>query len=530
MITWLQGATSKHHRLIFSFLLVVIVGSFVFYGYGNRGATDTNTRMYLGYDLNSPKLATRYRDSLSFASFTGQRNEGRSYLQFVAELSLADSLRIPNPSDSEVRKLALLATAGPDGKENFENLNKFLEYASKALNASDAETRARFEGFLQDSWRVNKSIALLSGPGHATTAQIKRLIQREKTLWTVDAATFSNANFKATVADDEAKAKAAFEANKEAYRLPAKVEVSVVSFTKTEPDTSTITDEEIVLEGYNVAEKFKFEPGKVKEQALARRADIEKLIRADRAIRNLAGKIGEELGDKFPTESHKADSKAFTEWLKAQGAKLTPLAAYEVNNPPTEAKIPAEALRLAGELTDKEWRTDMFRAEDAAIFVLLNKRIESRLPAFEEVKALALSNWRSNERARLQAEEIARISKRLQEDAAAGKSFTDSAKALGLTTSTPAPFTVVNTPESLSGINESTGQVLEVAGVGKITAGIRTGNGDTVFLRAAKAEKPKDDATAEEVKQLVARFTQRNAYFTAQGLVQELSEVPEEKK
>ena len=112
MITWLQGATSKHHRLIFSFLLVVIVGSFVFYGYGNRGATDTNTRMYLGYDLNSPKLATRYRDSLSFASFTGQRNEGRSYFQFVAELSLADSLHIPNPSDSEVRKLALLATAG----------------------------------------------------------------------------------------------------------------------------------------------------------------------------------------------------------------------------------------------------------------------------------------------------------------------------------------------------------------------------------------------------------------------------------
>jgi len=223
MITWLQNATSKHHRLIFSFLLVVIVGSFVFYGYGTSGATDTNTRIYLGYDLNNAKLQTRYRDSLAFASFTGQRNEGRSLFQYVAELSLADSLRIPNPSDSEVRKLALLATAGADGKENLDNLNKFVDYATKALNTSDVETRARFEGYLQDSWRVNKSVALLSGPGHATTAQIKRLIQREKTLWTVDAATFSNANFKATVADDEAKAKAAFEANKEAYRLPAKV-------------------------------------------------------------------------------------------------------------------------------------------------------------------------------------------------------------------------------------------------------------------------------------------------------------------
>jgi len=530
MITWLQGATSKHHRLIFSFLLVVVVGSFIFYGYGSRGATDTNTRMYLGYDLNSAKLATRYRDSLTFASLAGQRNEGRSYFQYVAELSLADSLHIPNPSDSEVRKLALLATAGADGKESMENVGKFIDYAAKVLNASDIETRARFEGYLQDAWRVNKSVALLSGPGHATTAQIKRLIQREKTLWTVDAATFVAANFKATVADDEAKAKAAFEGNKEAYRLPAKVDVTVVSFTKTEPDTSTITDEDIVTEGYNVAEKFKFEPGKIKEQALARRADIEKLIRADRAIRNLAGKVGEELGEKFPTDTHKADSKAFAEWLKAQGAQFTDVATFDVNNPPAVAKVPAEALRLAGELTDKEWRTDMFRAEDSAVFVMLKKRIESRLPAFEEVKPLAMSNWRNAERARLMAEELGRISKRLQDDAAAGKSFTESAKALGLTTSTPAPFTVVSTPENLAGINESTGQVLEVAGVGKITTGIRTGNGDTVFLRAAKAEKPKDDATAEEVKQLVARFTQRNAYFTAQGLVQDLTEVAEEKK
>ena len=80
------------------------------------------------------------------------------------------------------------------------------------------------------------------------------------------------------------------------------------------------------------------------------------------------------------------------------------------------------------------------------------------------------------------------LGKSAGKDAAAGKAFTESAKALGLTTSTPAPFTVVTTPENLSGINESTGQVLEVAGVGKITTGIRTGNGDTVFLRAAKAE------------------------------------------
>ena len=36
MITWLQNATGKHHRLIFGFLLVIIVVSFVFYGFAGR--------------------------------------------------------------------------------------------------------------------------------------------------------------------------------------------------------------------------------------------------------------------------------------------------------------------------------------------------------------------------------------------------------------------------------------------------------------------------------------------------------------
>ena len=45
MITWLQNATSKHHRIIFGFLLVVIVVSFVFYGFAGRGALSSGSSM-----------------------------------------------------------------------------------------------------------------------------------------------------------------------------------------------------------------------------------------------------------------------------------------------------------------------------------------------------------------------------------------------------------------------------------------------------------------------------------------------------
>ncbi|NBS04266.1 MAG: hypothetical protein EBS64_03415 [Verrucomicrobia bacterium] len=519
MITWLQNATGKHHRLIFGFLLVIIVVSFVFYGFAGRGALKgSGSYMYLGVDLNDPSVRLRHRDAQFFANMTGQRMDNVSLQQRVAELSLANSLNIPDPSEAEIRKIAKDATMPPDGKAEGDTLGKFIDFASKQLNASDLETRA---------WRINKAMTILSGGGHATAAQVKRILDRERAKWTVDAATLPAANFKATIADDEAKAKASFEANKESYRLPAKVEVSAVTITDVTPDTSPISDDDVVTFGYNVAEKFKFETGKVKEQALARRGEIEKLIRAERAVTNLAGLISDELSEKFAVDATKADNQGFAAWLKAKKATITALPAYDAGSPPVNDKVPAEALRAGGDLTEKEWRTDVYRTEQGAVFVLLNKRAESRLPEFAEVKALALSNWKATERSRLLTEEVGRLNKALLADQAAGKSFTESAKALGLTVSSPAAFTAFTVPENLTGVTENTGQLIEVAGVGKITAPIRTRNGDYVFLRPAKSEVPKDDSTAEETKLFVQRISGRNAYFTSMGLIQDLTAPPE---
>lgn len=528
MITWLQNATGKHHRIIFGFLLVIIVASFVFYGFAGRGALHgTGSYMYLGVDLNDPAVRQRHRDAQFFASMTGQRMDNVSLQQRVAELSLANSLHIPEPSEAEIRKIAREATTPPDGKDAGDALAKFIDFASKQLVASDLDTRVRFERFIKDTWRINKAMAILSGPGHATAGQVKRIVDRERTNWTVDAATAVFADFKAVVADDEAKAKAAFETNKEAYRLPARIESTAVVITQTVPDTAPVSDDEVISYGYNVAEKLKLDTGKIKEQALARRAEIEKMIRTERAVTNLAGVISDELAEKFPMESTKADNKAFADWLKTRGAQLRPLPAFDAGNPPQVDKVPAEALRVAGDLTDKEWHTDVYRTEEGAVFIILGKRTESRLPEFSEVKALALSNWKASERARLFTDEVGRLNKALQADAAAGKSFAESARALGLVVSSPAAFTAFSVPENLMGSTENTGQLIEVAGVGKITPPIRTRNGDYVFIRPAKSELGKNDSTAEETKLFIQRIASRNAYFTSMGLIQDLTAAPE---
>ena len=529
MITWLQNATGKHNRIIFGFLLVIIVVSFVFYGFAGRGALSSGAYMYQGVDLNSPAVRARFRDATFFAQMTGQRMSENGLVQRVAELSLADALDIPAPSDVEIRRIAREMTTTPDGK-NADGLNKFLEFAAKQLDTTDLEVRARFEAYIKDTWRIQKAINTLAGSGHATASQIKRILDRERTKWTVDVATFAAAGFKPEVKVDDAKVKEAFTANIESYRLPPQVAVTVVTIAPSATDTAPVTDDEIINMGYNQAEKFKFETGKVKEQALAKRAELEKLVRADRAITNLAGQVSDELAEKFAIDTAKADSKELAAWIKAKNAKVTVLPSFEVTNPPSVAKIPAEALRVAAELTEKEWRTEVYRSEEGATFVFLNKRTADRLPTFEEAKAKAVESWKKSQYNRLLSEEVAKVGKALQADIAAGKTFTDSAKAHKLVLTSPEAFSVYSVPEALNGVNENTGLLIEAAGVGKITSPIRTANGDTVFIRPAKKDLPVDKSGVEESRLFVQRVSQRNAYFTGIGLIQDIVPAPVQAK
>ncbi len=529
MITWLQNATSKHHRIIFGFLLVVIVVSFVFYGFAGRGALSSGSSMYQGVDLNDPSVRARFRDATFFAQMTGRRMNENGLVQRVAELSLADSLGIPSPSVVEIRRFANEMTTAPDGK-SADGLNKFVEFAAKQLNVSDDETRARFEAYIVDTWRIQKAISTLAGSGHATSSQIKRILDRERTNWTVDVATFSAAGFKPEIKVDDAKVKESFTVNIENYRLPPQVAVTAVTITPSIADTAPVSDDEIINMGYNQAEKFKFETGKVKEQALAKRAELEKFVRADRAITNLAGQISDELAEKFAIDTAKADSKELAAWIKAKNAKVTVIPSFEVINPPTVAKIPAEALRVAGELNEKEWRTEVYRSEEGATFILLNVRTADRLPTYEEAKIKAVENWKKSQLNRLLAEEVAKVGKALQADIAAGKSFTDSAKAHKLVLSSPAAFSIYSLPEALKGADANTGPLIEAAGVGKLTSAIRVANGDHVFIRPAKKDLTEDKTNAEEARMFVQRVSQRNAYFTGIGLVQEVVPAPVQAK
>ncbi|MFM7209419.1 MAG: hypothetical protein ACKOY8_06320, partial [Verrucomicrobiota bacterium] len=150
-----------------------------------------------------------------------------------------------------------------------------------------------------------------------------------------------------------------------------------------------------------LAEKLKLEPGKIKEEALKRRAELEKVVRQERAALAAAGLVSDELAERFTSESSKAKDPAFLAWLKGRNAVLTPVPEFEAGTTPVAPQVPMEALRTLSVMSAQEWRTDVYRTEEGAAFLFVDTRTESRLPAFEEVKDKALASWRESERQRL---------------------------------------------------------------------------------------------------------------------------------
>jgi sugar diacid utilization regulator len=121
--------------------------------------------------------------------------------------------------------------------------------------------------------------------------------------------------------------------------------------------------------------------------------------------------------------------------------------------------------------------------------------------------------------------EAERIGKTFQ-SISSPESFIQAAQTAGLAFSGPVTFVATEIPESLIGVNESTTQVLETAGLGKVTPAIQTVKGDFLFLRVNTMQVPKDEATAKEVDQLMVRLNAQNAYLMRVGLMVNLIEPP----
>lgn len=514
VITWLNGATRKHHRIIFAFLLVVVAVSFVFYGSGQGGGLGQHPR-YLGVDLYNPRSLERFEDSLRL---TGGPSDSRQHtLEIclaIARKHLADELNLPQPTEAEVQERFRLLIGGrgaeaPDAKA----VETLFSMVQQRLGCNRAEALSRLQVVIEDTLRWERAAALLAGPGHASAAVIRKVIEDTTAKWTVEVAQLDAATFAPAITDDLAKAQAHFAANAESHRIPARLTVRAVTFPAPAGNPARpVSDEEVMTHAYNFATELGIAAGKVDEAIKTRRAEIEGRVRARAATEEAAARIGDDLAERFP--GPKPAPAALEAWLKSQGATVRDLPAFDAGSETEKSVpgIPVAALEAAAGLNAEGWHTDVYATSAGPLLLLVQDRVASRIPGFDEVKDKALADWRQTERARLLILRANEAGKTLAAAVEQGKDFAETARGLGLTVlPAPAPFTEADTPETLRGVNLPTLAVLSETAVGKVASPLRVAGGNFAFLRVVKRDAPPVDITGEAFRNVLAQVERQHA-------------------
>ena len=521
VITWLNGATQKHHRIIFGFLLVVVAVSFVFYtGTGQSGHLGGNPT-YLGVDLYNARSLERFDDALRLGG--GSSDNQQRTLEIclgIARKHLADELDLPTPTEGEVQERVRVmltrgapAGTGPDAKA----WEGFVSTLQQAFGCNRAEALARFQTVVEDQLRWERAAALLAGPGHASASAVRKAIEDADAKWTVEAAQLEAATFAPAITDDLAKAQAHFAANAETHRIPARLTLRAVTFPAPAANPARpVTDEEVINHAYNFATELGIETGKVTEAVKSRRSELEQRVRARAATEEASARISDELAERFP--GPRPAPAALEAWLKSQGGAFRDLPAFDAGSDVSMPGIPASAIEAAGSLGDAGWHTDVYATGAGPLLLLVQERTASRVPSFEEVKAKALADWRLSERNRLLIVRANQIGKSLAAAVEQGKPFADTARSLGLALlPSPAPFTASETPDNLAGANVSCIAVLSETAVGKVAAPLRVTGGNFVFLRVVKREAPAVDVASENFRKVLAQVERMNARTTLLG-------------
>lgn len=521
VISWLNGATQKHHRLIFGFLLVVVAVSFVFYTGAGRATHLGGDPTYLGVDLYNSRSTERFDDALRLS---GQRIEGRQrtleVCLAIARKHLADQLDIPTPTAAEVeeRFSQFINRGAPAGTSTDPKAREaYFNYVQQALGCNRTEALNRLQTVIEDNVRWQKAAAVLAGPGHASAASVRKTLEDFGAKWTVEVAQLDAATFAPVIADDLAKAKAHFATNIESHRIPARLTARAVTFPAPPANPARpVSDKEVEAHAYNFATELGIELGKVEEAVKSRRAELEGRIRARAATEESAARISDELAERFP--GAKPSAAALEAWVKSQGGTFRDLPAFDAGSEPDIKGVPAAAVEAVSALGADGWHTDVYATGSGPVMLLIQDRTPSRLPSFEETQAKAVEAWRQSERNRLLILRANEAGKSLAAALEQGKPFADAARALGLSL-LPAPpaFTAEQTPENLQGANVSTLAALGEAGVGKVTAPIRVAGGSFVFLRVAKREVPAIDTQGEAFRNVLAQVQRQNARTTLLG-------------
>jgi peptidyl-prolyl cis-trans isomerase D len=412
MISWIQRTFQHHFRLIFAVLLIGMVIPFVFTigstpGIG-RAERSAAGRDFFGHNLLSPSQTqelmgdTRLSAELQYTS-----NVSADQLQFymfqrVAAQHLADELHLPAPSSEDIAEFikTLHIFAGPDGQFDVTHYNAFRN----SLKANSSVTEGDILRVLSDDVRMIKLQRLMAGPGYVLPGDIKDLLQRADTAWTISTVTTDYAGYSPDTKPTDAEIAKFFTDNSFRYTVPPRVVVDCVRFPA-EDFTAGIVPTEAELRAYYDANPSKFpKPAAAKAPAVkadpdADFAKVRPMVQVMLSIELAKSKAVKAASDlAYALYEGKVTRASLDSFLAGRKLKAEGLAPFTAEAGPSEFSGSHEIATAAFELNADRFYSEGIPSPTGAVVLIWKQLLPSHLPALSEIRDRVVADATDNQK------------------------------------------------------------------------------------------------------------------------------------
>jgi hypothetical protein len=444
MITWLQTAFGKHHKWILATILGLIGVSFVFtIGSVPRGQATGHSaaaRMFLGVNLNDDQqmrdIQLETAMSLAWQNRQARTNDEmtQALLGRIALMNLANQWQIPMPTDAQTKEyIRTLAFFQNDAGEFDPNkYQTFVDHMTVNPDPQVQEYRRLMPDTLAQNWRMQQVVLALSGPGYALPYSAEIQAALRDTTWSLNVASLDYEKFEPKVEITEAALQNLFNHDPTKFQVPAQVQLSYVRFPAT-PSTATPTADD--LKEYVTANPKDFPDVKSPDNL-----DAKTTTAATTAWRLAVGvKEAGAQASNFVKALYELgvtrDNPQFAGLLQKFNVTPQPLPPVMADEPaPADSPVPDEVLQKAAqELNAQTYYSDPLRLPDGAAVLFYDGATQAHSPTEAEAHVELVKAYTELEKAKQFEAKGEALQKALAAAVAAGKSFPETAIALGLT-------------------------------------------------------------------------------------------------
>ena len=457
MITWNQIVLQKHHKIVFSILLVAITIAFVFTigsvpFLGDRNRYEVSKQDFYGYDLSNSGVISYLSTYASFDARLAGQQPTDAYIYKQAFLRyMAKNLGIKQASEKGLVDYihASPIFMGQDGKFDEKTFKEFVDM----YVASGRITEEELTQILAENAMLNSVEKLLGGPGYVLKSDVESRYNMLNGTWDFNLAIIPFDSFKPEIKVDVSKLDAFYKQSAAQFRVGEGVVLETVFLPVKDFVAKVPVPSDADLNSYYNTNISKYSETKNGTPTTKPFAEVKNNVKADflkDAAMHKAVSFAEEVSLKLYDSKAKMASAEYKKILADAKLVVKKSKAMRTTDKEMDISLPSSVISAGFKLDEQSFYQDPVVTDDGVWLVFLAEKLASYQPKLDVVKSEVQKAYLESEKRRLFAEYGNKLDEQFAKGLKEGKSFDVIAKANNVDVENVKNFSLMN-PTTASG-------------------------------------------------------------------------------